>query len=108
MVVVVRYYGGTKLGTGGLARAYSLAAAEMLDASRIIETLICDSLRFTVPFSLYDQIMRIISRGEYRIASQDFADLVTMEVEIRKSQVETFAAQLTELTGGQIEITKNG
>ena len=108
LVVVVRYYGGTKLGTGGLTRAYSQAAAEMLDQAAIIETLICDHLHFAVPFSLYDQVMRLISRGAYRVIAQDFAERVTMEVEIRKSLTDVFAAQLIELTGGQVEITKNG
>jgi len=108
LVIVVRYFGGTKLGTGGLTRAYSQAAAEMLDGARIIETLICDNLRFSLPMTYYDRLMRLISRGEYRIISQDFSDKVSIEIEIRKSHTEAFISQLTELTGGRIEITKNG
>jgi uncharacterized YigZ family protein len=108
LVVVVRYYGGTKLGTGGLTRAYAQAASEMLDAVPIIEILICDRLRFEVPFSLYDRIMRLISRGEYKIINQDFADQVTLEVEIRKSHTENFISQLIEMSGGRIDITRNG
>jgi uncharacterized YigZ family protein len=108
LVAVVRYYGGTKLGTGGLTRAYAQAASEMLDAVPITEILICDCLRFDVPFSLYDRIMRLINRGEYKIVSQDFAEQVTLEVEIRKSHTDDFISQLTEMTGGRIDIAKNG
>ena len=107
LVIVVRYYGGTKLGPGGLTRAYAQAAGEMLDGARIIETLICDRLRFSLPLNLYDRVMRLISRGEYRIAARDFTDRAIIEVEIRKSHTAGFISQLTELTGGRVEITKN-
>jgi uncharacterized YigZ family protein len=107
LVIVVRYYGGTKLGTGGLTRAYSLAATEMLDSCKIVETLICDQLAFDIPFALYDRAMRLISRGEYKILSQDFADKVSMILEVRKSHTDEFISRLIELTGGKIEITKN-
>jgi uncharacterized YigZ family protein len=108
LVIVVRYYGGTKLGTGGLIRAYSQAAAEMLDGSEVIETLICDRLSFDIGFSHYDRVMRIISQGEYRIIKQDFAEKVSLEVEIRKSQTGIFITQLTDLTGGKVDIVQNG
>lgn len=107
LVIVVRHFGGTKLGTGGLTRAYSQATAEMLDGANIIENLICDKLHFSVPFTYYDRLMRIISRGQYRVVSQDFGEHATLDVDIRKSQTDSFIAQLIELTGGQIEITKN-
>jgi uncharacterized YigZ family protein len=106
LVIVVRYYGGTKLGTGGLTRAYSQAAAEMLDRTKIIETLICDRLHFVVSFNYFDRIMRLVSRGGYRIISQDFTDQVTLDIEIRKSHTKQFTSQLVELTGGRVEITR--
>jgi len=108
LVIVVRYFGGTKLGTGGLTRAYAQAAGEMLDGARIIETLICDRLRFSLALNFYDRVMRIISRGEYRVLAQDFTDRVALDMEIRKSHTEAFISQLTELTGGQVEINKDG
>lgn len=104
LVVVVRYFGGTKLGTGGLTRAYSQAASELLDGADIVERLICDRLTFTVPFALYDRVMRLINQGKYQIADQAFAEQVTITLEIRKSHTDRFVSQLTELTGGQIEI----
>ena len=108
LVIVVRYYGGTKLGTGGLTRAYGGAAAEMLDGADIVERLICDRLGFSIPFTVYDRVMRLISRGNYVITRQDFADRVSLEIEIRKSQTADFEAQLTELTGGKVDIHRNG
>jgi uncharacterized YigZ family protein len=108
IVIVVRYYGGAKLGTGGLTRAYSRTATEMLDQARIVEKLICDRLGFSVPFTLYDRAMRIINAGSYKIILQDFAEQVAIVIEIRRSKTDSFVSQLTELTGGKIEIEKNG
>jgi uncharacterized YigZ family protein len=108
LVIVVRYFGGTKLGTGGLTHAYAQAATELLDGAEIVERLICDRLRFAVRLALYDRLMRLIARGGYRVLASDFADGVTMDVEIRKSHTDGFIAQVTELTGGQVEIERVG
>lgn len=107
LVVVVRYFGGTKLGTGGLSRAYAQAAKEMLDKANIIEKLICDNLHFNISFSLYDKLMNLINTGKHQIVSQNFADEVTMDIAVRKSQSDAFAAKLNELSGGRIEIRKS-
>jgi len=105
LVVVVRYFGGTKLGTGGLTRAYTQATIEMLDKAAIVERLICDRLNFTIPFTYYDRLMRIIHAGNFEIIKQDFAEDVALTIDIRKSRTEAFREQLTEMTGGQIDIT---
>lgn len=104
LVVVVRYFGGTKLGTGGLTRAYARAAGELLAEAEIVEKLICDRLSFSIPFPLYDRVMRIISGGGYKIINQDFAEQVALVVDVRKSQTKNFITRMTELTGGKIDI----
>ena len=106
LVVVVRYFGGTKLGTGGLTRAYAQAAADLLDKAKVVERLLCQRLRFSVPFTLYDRLLRLISAGGYGIEAQDFAEGVTMTVDVRKSKADLFLTQLAELTGGQIDIIR--
>jgi uncharacterized YigZ family protein len=108
LVVVVRYFGGTKLGTGGLTRAYSQAATELLDKAGIVEKLICDRLSFSIPFPLYDRVMRIISNGGYKIIDQKFAEQVAMVVDVRKSHTGHFKSQMIELTGGKIDIAIDG
>jgi uncharacterized YigZ family protein len=104
LVVVVRYFGGVKLGTGGLTRAYAQAAGELLDRAGIVEKLICNRLTFSIPFSIYDRILRIINDSGYRIIDQDFAEQVTMIIDVRKSHTERFIGRFTELTGGRIGI----
>lgn len=107
LIIVVRYFGGTKLGTGGLTRAYAQAAADLLRRAHIVETLLCDRLRFTISFPVYDRIVKLVRRGGYQIISQDFADLVTMQIDVRKSRTAEVIAELTELTGGRIDVTIN-
>jgi uncharacterized YigZ family protein len=106
MIIVVRYFGGIKLGAGGLTRAYSQAAAELLARAEIVERLICDHLRFSLPFTFYDRLMRLIGAGPYRIIAQDFGQVVAMEIEIRRSKTDLFISQLKELTGGKIDVSK--
>jgi uncharacterized YigZ family protein len=106
IVIVVRYFGGVKLGTGGLTHAYGQAVAELLDKADIIEMLICDRVMLAVPFALYDRVQRIIHDSKYKIVGQTFSDEVALEIDIRRSQTEHFAAQIKELTGGQSAVTR--
>lgn len=106
--IVVRYYGGTKLGTGGLTRAYSQATSEMLENAKIVERLICDTISFTLPFTYYDRLMRIVDAEKFTIAQQEFAEDVTMSLDIRKSKTDGFISRMTELTGGKFEFEKTG
>ncbi len=106
LVVVVRYYGGTKLGTGGLTRAYSQATSDMLEAAQVVEQLVCDRITFETPFPFYDRVMRIVGEEKYKINRQDFGEQVFFDLSIRKSKTEQFKARLIEMTGGKIEITQ--
>lgn len=108
LVVVVRYYGGTKLGTGGLTRAYAQAANDMLESAKIKEKLICDRVSFEIPFNFYDRLIRIINEEKFLINSQEFGEIVSFDLSIRKSKTERFKSRLIELTGGKVEISQNG
>ncbi|MEZ5360522.1 MAG: YigZ family protein [Candidatus Zixiibacteriota bacterium] len=108
IAIVVRYFGGTKLGTGGLTRAYSDATMAMLENAKIVERLICDRVSFTLPFTYYDRLMRIIDADKFAIVKQDFAEDVSMSLEIRKSKTDGFVSRMIELTGGKFAFEKNG
>ena len=86
LLVVTRYYGGTKLGTGGLARAYAEAAREVLDQSGTKERLLCSAFRFHLEFSRYDSFQRILHRFEAVVNDSQFSEQVTLDIEIRRSK----------------------
>lgn len=104
LLVVTRYFGGTKLGTGGLVRAYGETAKATLDASGVQEILITSSFRCRLDFSLYDQWLREIHKLEARVDDAKFSDRVVLTVSIRKSRVESLLGAFRELTSGKGEV----
>ena len=101
LVVVTRYFGGTKLGTGGLARAYGAAAAEALDAAGTAEREIRENL--TVRFSYDDTspAMSVVNQFDARIESSEYAADTQLTVSVRRSRAADFATALTEALGGR-------
>ena len=106
IVVVTRYFGGTKLGTGGLLRAYSEAALLALEKAGKKTNYITDSIRLTIEFSFYDRILKVIEKLEAQQTESDFSEKVSMTVLIRKSLTEQFVRELTDISRGTAQIEK--
>ncbi|MEL7146278.1 MAG: YigZ family protein [Bacteroidota bacterium] len=83
MVVVVRYFGGTKLGVSGLINAYKTAAADALENSDIIENNIVKLLRIDYPYDATNQIMRLVADHELTVKSQDYQEECSIELAVR-------------------------
>lgn len=92
LVVVVRYFGGILLGTGGLINAYRTAASEALDHSGIIEIFVEEKLEIVFDYVNTNEIMKILNDADANIFSQDFTEKCRFIVAIKKSKV----GQLTE------------
>ena len=106
IVVVTRYYGGTKLGTGGLVRAYSEASLLALEKAGKITNYITDSIHLIIEFSFYDQILKLIQKLEARQTESNFSEKVSLIVQIRKSLTEQFEKEITDITHGTALIEK--
>ena len=104
LVVVTRYFGGTKLGTGGLVKAYGETAKLVIEKSGRKELFITDILNFEIEFPLYDQFLKIANRIGATVLDSVFTDHVTLKIEIRQSQTANFKQDLIELTSGKINI----
>jgi Uncharacterized conserved protein len=86
LAVVVRYFGGVKLGTGGLVVAYREAAAAAIAEATVEERLIMEQFRVEVPYTDADVAMRFIRDGGGEITARDFsAEGTTLTIEIRAS-----------------------
>lgn len=72
LIVVVRYFGGIKLGTGGLIEAYRAAAADAIRANEIIECLVEDDVRIFFEYPFMNDVMRIVKEENVAIISQYF------------------------------------
>lgn len=92
LVVVVRYFGGTKLGVPGLIAAYREATAEAIAAAEVVERTVDRTLRVEFPYVAMNDIMRTVKEMQPRIEEQLFDNLCSMRLSIRAS----LAGQLTE------------
>jgi len=105
LTAVVRYYGGTKLGTGGLARAYSASARMVIEATEKHEKIITAECIIQIPFSFQGEIMNLINTYECGILSQEYGEHgTTFRIEIPLSGKENFRLALIERSGGKIDI----
>lgn len=104
LLVVTRYYGGTKLGTGGLVRAYGDAAGEVLEKSGRREDFLKAAIAVEIEFPLYDQLMKTIQKHEARQRKADFSDRVRLELEVNRSRVEGLKADIVQLSSGRASI----
>lgn len=85
VVIVVRYFGGIKLGTSGLIEAYRTAAAEALSAAEVEERLVEDTLEVYFEYPLMGEAMRIVKEEGAKVLVQDFTIDCRLKLSLRKS-----------------------
>ena len=97
-VVVTRYFGGIKLGAGGLIRAYSHTAALGIDASKIVQMTTFKKISVTIEYPLLAQVENFLRNKNIRVENSEYAVDVTINILLEPAEVENFLADLTELT----------
>ena len=108
IVLVVRYFGGVKLGTSGLIEAYREAAlAALTDAPRR-ECILTERIRLTFSYELMGPVMRIVKETEARVVVQDFRESCLLELEIRASHFSDLFARLARIYGIELKKESNG
>ena len=101
LIVVVRYFGGTKLGVPGLIAAYKEAAAEAIAAAQIVERTVDRTITVHFPYVAMNDVMRVVKEEQPRIVEQLFDNLCTMRLTIRESRAAVLAERLRK-AGGSI------
>jgi len=102
LVVVVRYFGGTLLGTGGLIHAYKTASAEALDNAKIVERNIETPVIIRFPYSRLNSIMKLLNDTKATIRKQDFGEQCEITASIRKSLFNKIIRKLNEFRDVEI------
>ena len=95
-VVVVRWFGGVKLGTGGLTRAYRETAAGALRDARTLDRYLYEPFSLFVPFSNVSIVYRLIDPPHVLLMGEEFGDENVYRFDVRFSRAEEFARVLTE------------
>lgn len=97
IVVVVRYFGGTKLGIPGLTHAYKSAASEALDQNKIITKWMTEQIKITFPVQRMNDVMQILKQEEAEIISQEYYENYSICFSIRKSKSGLIRERLSQL-----------
>ncbi len=107
-VVVTRYFGGIKLGAGGLVRAYSGCAAENLASAREVIYTMCTELSVTVDYSLSDAAARYFASGGVQLISTEYLNEVIYTIIVKKTDREEIVAALNNKLNGKAQIKDRG
>lgn len=97
LVVVIRYFGGVKLGTSGLIVAYREAAAEALSAAAVIEKTIEETVTFTFPYVMMNSVMRVVKELNPRIVEQKYDETCIITLAIKRSMAPMLEERLNKL-----------
>ena len=97
LIVVVRYFGGIKLGTSGLIEAYRAAAADAIRAGEIVERLVEDEVHILLEYPFMNDVMRVVKEEGAAVLAQDFMLDCKMTLRIRRSQMPRLRERLAKV-----------
>ena len=102
-VVVTRYFGGTKLGTGGLVRAYSEAVRLVVDSVPRAEKELTHTIMLVIPYTYLERVRLLVAAQEGRVLDEDFTVDVTLTARLMVEKLPAFQTSLSELTNGKVQ-----
>lgn len=103
-VVVTRYFGGIRLGKGGMARAYTDAVLNGLMQLETVEKIEYCPLLLTLDYSLLKQIQTLYDPYEVEVLHHDYSDNVQIRLQLPSEHVKSFCAHITELSHSRVQI----
>jgi uncharacterized YigZ family protein len=104
MVVIIRYYGGTKLGVGPLGKAYYTSAHNVLKESKKLEKVLFQKVIIEADFNYISHIHRILSNHNASIENSEYKETAIFECYIMPSELSNITFQLTAISKGEIKI----
>ena len=102
VVVVTRYFGGVKLGAGGLIRAYGNTTTEVIKAAGIVKRELMQGIAVTVDYTVIGQLENELRNSSYIIDSIDYLEKVTFNVYVKKGEEESFKGWIVDLTRNNV------
>jgi uncharacterized YigZ family protein len=106
LVCVVRYYGGVKLGAGGLSKAYKEAAKSVLEHSTVIRRKAASLIRLQFQYPQLDEVMGFISQNRLKVTSQQMKLHCTIEILVSPEKSEAYCLRFTRIKGVEVQKKK--
>lgn len=103
-ILIVRYFGGTLLGTGGLVKAYSDSAKLVLQNVQIEELVSKKDFSISTRYDLYESIKKLLSESSAEIISEKFETDITISGQVQETNFEELRTKLKDLSNGKISI----
>jgi uncharacterized YigZ family protein len=104
VAVVVRYFGGTKLGVGGLVRAYGGAAGAALDHAGIRTVTVTEEVAVAYPYEVSGEVQRLLTASDLRPASADYGETIRLVLRVPIRDVDGWVARLRDVTAGRATV----
>ena len=98
LIVIVRYYGGVNLGTGGLIVAYRTAAADALANATIEVRQVEETIKYDFTYPMMNDVMRIVKEMQPQVVDQQFDNACSITLRIRKREAEQLRSRLNKLS----------
>lgn len=107
VVVVTRYFGGIKLGAGGLIRAYGKSVSEAINHVGMVERCLMRTMHTTIDYTWLGKVENELRASSFQLKEIHYAEDVIFETHVEETQTEQFIEWMTELTNGK-SVTKEG
>ena len=104
ILTTARWFGGTKLGTGGLVHAYTASAQAALENITTRKLVPMRALEFSVPYALYEQVKRLLAAAGFTVKDEIFSEEIRINGELAEANVPQLAAALRDLSNGKIHL----
>ncbi len=108
VAVVTRYFGGTKLGVGGLSRAYSGVVSACIKTSKILDMRDCSKIEVSTTYENYNRLLNLSKKTLCPIIDTDFTDNLKVVFAVEKNRVEQFSDLIVEDFSGKIKFIEKG
>ena len=104
ILTVTRWFGGTKLGTGGLVKAYTESAQGVVAQMKTHELVAMSRFETVVPYGLYEQVKKLLATHGAEVQSESFGEGVSLSGRLREAETAPLAVQLRDLSRGKVEL----
>ena len=108
VAVVTRYFGGIKLGTGGLTRAYGGSVSECLNLAKVVKMCSAELIKVSPDYEGYSRLLKALNNQNVSVISTDFNNSVDVEIAVKLDYANDFKNKLLDLFNGKLEIVSLG